>query len=160
MHLHLPRFDELLSLIQQVEVLSVANITGGGVIDNIPRTMPGGLAVKLADDWRTGWETAPIFDWLEGMAAVDEKALDKSISGMGPWETGSVYDWLRANAEALVDPWETARTLNCGVGMTVIVSAEHADQAMAILKDQGEVPRKIGQVIDKTGEEAVLLPHN
>jgi phosphoribosylformylglycinamidine cyclo-ligase len=148
----------LLDLIRQVEVRAVANITGGGVIDNIPRTFPEGLAVQLTDDWRSGWDTAPIFDWLEGMAAVDEDALETGTSGIGPWETGSVYDWLRANAEAQVDPWETARTLNCGVGMTVIVSEENVDQAIAILKDQGEIPRKIGEIKKKTGDEGVLLP--
>ncbi len=46
-------------------------------------------------------------------------------------------------------------TYNMGVGMSLIVSADTADAAMAALRDAGELPYVIGEII--SGEEKVLL---
>ena len=46
-------------------------------------------------------------------------------------------------------------TYNLGVGMSLIVSADTADAALAALKEQGEDPYIIGQIV--AGEEKILL---
>ncbi len=46
-------------------------------------------------------------------------------------------------------------TYNMGVGMSLIVSADTADAALAALKEQGEDPYIIGQIV--AGEEKILL---
>ncbi len=46
-------------------------------------------------------------------------------------------------------------TYNMGVGMSLIVSADTADAAMAALRGEGELPYVIGEII--SGEEKVLL---
>jgi phosphoribosylformylglycinamidine cyclo-ligase len=61
----------LLSLIREIPVHGLSHITGGGLLDNIPRVVPEGLEVILE---RKAWRKEPIFEWLqtEGRVADDE----------------------------------------------------------------------------------------
>jgi phosphoribosylformylglycinamidine cyclo-ligase len=61
----------LLSLIREVPVHGLSHITGGGLVDNIPRVVPDGLEVILE---RKAWSKEPIFEWLqtEGRVADEE----------------------------------------------------------------------------------------
>jgi len=61
----------LLSLIREVPVHGLSHITGGGLVDNIPRVVPDGLEVILE---RKAWRKEPIFEWLQtaGRVADDE----------------------------------------------------------------------------------------
>ena len=51
----------LLPLIRQGAILGLAHITGGGLIDNIPRALPKSL--RPAFDWG-GWPLLDVFDFL------------------------------------------------------------------------------------------------
>jgi phosphoribosylformylglycinamidine cyclo-ligase len=61
----------LLALIRDIPVHGLSHITGGGLVDNIPRVVPDGLEVILE---RKAWRKEPIFEWLqtEGRVADDE----------------------------------------------------------------------------------------
>lgn len=61
----------LLSLFEQVEVHALAHITGGGLLENIPRVMPEDTSAVI--DSRS-WTRPAIFDWLQehGNVAVQE----------------------------------------------------------------------------------------
>ncbi len=48
-------------------VAAMAHITGGGLIDNIPRVLPEGLACALD---AAAWTPAPVFRWLQQAAAL------------------------------------------------------------------------------------------
>jgi phosphoribosylformylglycinamidine cyclo-ligase len=43
-------------------VRALANITGGGIVENVPRVIPKGLAVEIAAG---SWETPPVFRLLQ-----------------------------------------------------------------------------------------------
>ncbi len=47
-------------------------------------------------------------------------------------------------------------TFNMGVGMSIVVAAEDADKALAVLKENGEAPYIIGRIID-SDEKIVIL---
>ncbi len=49
----------------------MAHITGGGLLENVPRVLPEGLQARLD---RSTWLRLPIFDWLQrhGDVADDE----------------------------------------------------------------------------------------
>src|SRR5277367_3769626 len=51
----------LLQLIRELTVHGLAHITGGGLVDNIPRVLPEGLEAVLE---RGAWTPDPVFDWL------------------------------------------------------------------------------------------------
>ena len=55
-------------------IKGMANITGGGLIENIPRVLPEGLGVVINTD---NWELPPIFKWLAeaGNLTTDDMAV-------------------------------------------------------------------------------------
>ena len=61
----------LLLLMGEIGVHGLAHITGGGLVDNIPRVLPEGLEAVLE---RRAWPRDPVFEWLqtEGRVADEE----------------------------------------------------------------------------------------
>ena len=61
----------LLALMRDLPVKGLAHITGGGLVENVPRVLPAGLQARLARD---AWKRPAIFDWLQrhGNVADDE----------------------------------------------------------------------------------------
>jgi phosphoribosylformylglycinamidine cyclo-ligase len=62
----------LLELMSQVEVHGLAHITGGGLIDNIPRVIPDGMEVVLE---RSAWNREPVFEWLQSEGRVPDEEM-------------------------------------------------------------------------------------
>ena len=101
----------LLALMASMEVKGLVHITGGGLVENIPRVLQDNLTAVL--DGKS-WTMPPLFQWLQ--------------------QHGGVADS------------EMHRVFNCGIGMTVIVSKENADAAMAQLQAAGETVYRIGEI--------------
>jgi len=53
-------------------VHGIAHITGGGLIDNPPRVLPEGCAIRLA---RGSWTVPPVFPWLQTLGSVSETEM-------------------------------------------------------------------------------------
>jgi len=62
----------LLQLIARVPVRGLAHITGGGLIENIPRVIPDHLEVVLE---RRAWPRYAIFDWLQSQGNVADPEM-------------------------------------------------------------------------------------
>lgn len=60
------------------EVTGLANITGGGVIDNLARILPPGLRATIA---RGTWPVPPVFAWLQKLGCVDQTEMDRVFNG-------------------------------------------------------------------------------
>lgn len=71
----------LLALIDTVPVHGLAHITGGGLLDNIPRVVPDGLEVRLQ---RGAWRRPPVFDWLQQTGNLNDTELHRTFNcGIG-----------------------------------------------------------------------------
>ncbi len=64
-----------------------------------------------------------------------------------------VFKWLAATGN--VAEREMLRTFNCGIGMIVVASRDHAAEAEAALRAAGEAPVRLGEAIAADGEERV-----
>ncbi|WP_083101169.1 phosphoribosylformylglycinamidine cyclo-ligase [Pseudophaeobacter leonis] len=65
------------------------------------------------------------------------------------WELPAVFKWMSevgGIAEA-----EMLKTFNCGIGMILSVSADRADELVAILQDEGETVSRLGTVTAGVG---------
>ncbi len=62
----------LLELIGRIPVRGLAHITGGGLLENIPRVIPEHLEVVLE---RKAWPRIPIFDWLQTSGKVSDAEM-------------------------------------------------------------------------------------
>ena len=58
----------ILSLINKLPVNAISHITGGGLLENIPRILPSHLAAKIDS---TSWELPEIFQWLQAEGNID-----------------------------------------------------------------------------------------
>src|SRR5271154_3295045 len=62
----------LLKLIAEVPVHGLSHITGGGLLDNIPRVVPDGVEVVLE---RRSWPREAVFDWLQQQGKIAETEM-------------------------------------------------------------------------------------
>ena len=62
----------LLKLIAELPVHGLAHITGGGLVENIPRVLPDGLEVVLD---RGSWPRGAVFDWLQRQGGVADAEM-------------------------------------------------------------------------------------
>ena len=62
-------------------VRAMAHITGGGLMENIPRVIPQGLAVRLDT---TAWRLPPVFRWLRNTGRLTDDDLARTFNcGIG-----------------------------------------------------------------------------
>jgi phosphoribosylformylglycinamidine cyclo-ligase len=90
-------------LLASSTIKGMAHITGGGITDNLPRTLPPGTeaVVRLGS-----WEVPPLFVWLERSGAVPREDMLRTFNmGVGlivavaPGDADRVIGELRAAGE-------------------------------------------------------------
>lgn len=62
----------LLALLKQFSVKGMAHITGGGLIENLPRILPTHTSVVLH---KNTWTMPPLFHWLQQLGNIDEAEM-------------------------------------------------------------------------------------
>lgn len=60
---------------------AMAHITGGGLLENLPRVLPDTLSATLKAD---SWPTSEVFSWLQTTAGIDDHEMYRTFnSGIG-----------------------------------------------------------------------------
>ena len=73
----------VLPLVRRRFVKALAHITGGGLLDNLPRVLPPGLVAEI-DIARGGWQLPPVFKWLQSVAHLPQEELLRTFNcGVG-----------------------------------------------------------------------------
>jgi len=72
--------DDVRALRARADVRALAHVTGGGIMGNLPRVLPGGLRAEL--DW-AAWERPPVFGWLAEQGVGEEEARRVFNLGIG-----------------------------------------------------------------------------
>jgi phosphoribosylformylglycinamidine cyclo-ligase len=62
----------LLALMQSIAVKGLAHITGGGLVDNVPRVLPSGCDALIR---KSNWPQPPLFAWLQREGNVEEAEM-------------------------------------------------------------------------------------
>jgi len=62
----------VLKLIRNIAVKGLAHITGGGLVENVPRMLPAGLAARIE---RAAWRLPPLFEWLREQGGIEDAEL-------------------------------------------------------------------------------------
>ena len=84
----------------------------------------------------------------ENLPRVLPKDLGADID-LDAWELPGVFKWM-AEVGGIAEA-EMLKTFNCGMGMILSVSAERADELVAVLKDEGETVTRLGTVTAGAG---------
>ena len=103
-------------------IKALAHITGGGLLENIPRVLPEGLAAHLV---KGSWPQSELFAWLQRTAAIDDLEMN--------------------------------RTFNNGIGMVVVISADHAEACADHLRAAGEQVYVIGTIAARGDSSAAVV---
>src|SRR5690606_8371330 len=109
-------FQPVHKLLEEVKVDGIAHITGGGIIENIPRIIPQGLCAEI------------------NTSAIRIPSVMLELEKRGN-----------------IDRTEMYGTFNMGVGMVIVIDANHAEKVLNLLDDAYE----IGQITE--GEEKIVL---
>ena len=103
-------------------IKALAHITGGGLLENIPRVLPEGTAAHLV---KGSWPQTELFAWLQVTAGIDD--------------------------------FEMNRTFNNGIGMVVVIAADHSAACSATLRAAGEQVYQIGVIAERGDAAAVVV---
>ena len=113
----------LLALMEKIDIHGLVHITGGGLVENIPRVLQPDLTAVLHRD---AWQMPPLFTWLQQHGGVEDT--------------------------------EMHRVFNCGIGMTVIVAKDKADETEAMLRQSGETVFRLGEIRERQqGEPQTIV---
>jgi len=113
----------VLELMRTLPVKGLAHITGGGLLENVPRILRDELTAELA---RGSWQRPPLFDWLQQQGGVDEQEMHRVFNcGIGmvlAVDPANEAAALRALAEAGETAWRIGS-----------IRARRADEAQTLL---------------------------
>lgn len=85
----------ILNILEKHEIKGIAHITGGGFIENIPRTIPKGLKARIEIG---SWDILPIFNLMKDLGKIEDKVLYNTFN-MG---IGLVMIVNRAEADGIM----------------------------------------------------------
>jgi phosphoribosylformylglycinamidine cyclo-ligase len=71
----------LLSLAETCTLNAIAHITGGGLLENVPRVLPEGLAACID---MSSWQPPAVFEWLHAAGSIDQIEMLRTFNcGVG-----------------------------------------------------------------------------
>lgn len=71
----------VLAALAQHPIKALAHITGGGLLENIPRVLPEGTAAHLK---KGSWPQSELFAWLQATAGIDDIEMNRTFNnGIG-----------------------------------------------------------------------------
>ena len=112
----------MLGALAQHPIKALAHITGGGLLENIPRVLPEGLAAHLV---KGSWPQSELFAWLQKTAGIADIEMNRTFNnGIGmvvvvdPAQAQATAQTLRAAGEQV---YEIGRIAPQGEGAQVQV---------------------------------------
>ena len=97
----------LLDLQQSVCIKAMAHITGGGILENLPRVLPDGVGAIVRRDT---WALPPVFQWLQSGGNIEDTEMLRTFNcGVGmilvtsPTEAPMALEKLQ---EWHIDAWQ------------------------------------------------------
>ncbi|TNF36760.1 MAG: phosphoribosylformylglycinamidine cyclo-ligase [Gammaproteobacteria bacterium] len=68
-------------LLEQVDLHGLSHITGGGLLENIPRVMPENTRAQID---KASWQLPPVFQWLQQNGNVEQQEMYRTFNcGVG-----------------------------------------------------------------------------
>jgi phosphoribosylformylglycinamidine cyclo-ligase len=102
----------VLAALEAHPIKALAHITGGGLLENIPRVLPEGMAAQLK---KGSWPQTELFAWLQKTAAIDDIEMNRTFNN----GIGMVVVIDAANAEACAQTLRAAGETVYTIGVIV-----------------------------------------
>ncbi len=98
-----------MELFRRFDIKGLANITGGGLIENLPRVMPAGLQARVR---RGSWPIPPVFELIARLGKIGRREMDRTFNN----GLGMVAVVAAADAERVVAYLRESRQPACAIG--------------------------------------------
>ena len=98
----------VLAALAQHPIKALAHITGGGLLENIPRVLPEGLAAQLQ---LGSWPKTELFAWLQSTAGIDDVEMNRTFNNGIGMVVVVAADQAEATAATLRSLGETVYTI-------------------------------------------------
>ncbi len=108
--------ESVRQVLKQLPLHALAHITGGGLLENIPRVLPAGTRAAIK---RNSWTLPPVFDWLQqagnisdsemyrtfncGVGMVVVVSADRAAAAINAFNQAGEHAWLLGQVEAAAD---------------------------------------------------------
>lgn len=96
----------VLALAAQLPVKAVCHVTGGGIVDNLPRVLPAGIRASISVG---AWRRPPIFEWLQERGGITDDEMYRTFNcGIGmilcvaAQDVNRTVDVLQAEGETAI----------------------------------------------------------
>ena len=113
----------VLAALAQHPVKALAHITGGGLLENIPRVLPEGLAAQLQ---KGSWPQTELFAWLQRTAGIDDVEMNRTFNNGIGMVLVIAPEQAQACAQTLRSAGETVYAIGTiaarGAGAAVVVA--------------------------------------
>lgn len=110
---HVSYLKNLDQLLETGVIKGLAHITGGGLLENIPRILPEGVAVEIE---RGSWPVLPMFELMQRLGRMDEPEMFRTFNmgiGMavicGEHSAGEIKSTIEASGSACYEIGRVAR---------------------------------------------------
>jgi len=71
----------VLAIQEEFDLLAAAHITGGGLLENLPRVLPDGCRAVIQGG---SWPVPPVFDWLQRVGELSQREMARTFNwGLG-----------------------------------------------------------------------------
>lgn len=147
------------SLLPTRTIKAIAHITGGGLLENIPRVLTDKLAVNLD---ATKFNIPPVFGWLAAIGNITNKELQRTYNcGIGlvlvvaPSDAEFVLSALKLSHNAQILGTIQARTGN--EPQVVINNNDFTENLQRVQRVLRQPKKKVGVLISGTGSNLQAL---
>jgi phosphoribosylformylglycinamidine cyclo-ligase len=136
---HRSYYQELRPLLGRLK--GIAHVTGGGLIENVPRILP---------DPSTGSGQSPSTGGSTELAEGSGRGLAARLE-RGSWRVPPIFTLIQK--EGSIDEAEMYRVFNMGLGMVLVCSPEEAEAVRSELREA----KVVGGIVAHSGGERVIL---
>ncbi len=113
----------VLAAMKETTIKGMAHITGGGLLDNVPRVLPRNVVAELRHD---AWPRPPVFDWLQRGGDVAQAEMLRVFNcGIGMAVIAAANDVDRLTG-VLTDHGETVYQIG-------VVRERHGEEARTVV---------------------------
>jgi len=102
----------ILHLLEKYRILGIAHITGGGLLENIPRILPEGVSVQINQN---SWPKPPIFSLIQKEGKISDDEMYRTFN-MG---IGMVLIVPQNDASKIINELKMIRYDSCVIGRVI-----------------------------------------
>ena len=141
-------------------VKAFCHITGGGLVENLPRVLPRHLRAEVDAGQ---WSVAPVFGWLAHKVGTSQELVvwefNKYLMYFLMQKRKDKHFMIYVFKEALcvftqgnIPSFEMSRTFNCGIGGVLVVDQSLTEAVLKHLATSGVTASIIGKLSDRKGK--------